>query len=339
MLVVGRRKCQRRPPVERGASEVCIPSNGFGAPRLPPYRYLSLAKNTQQEFGNRPGWLLTVALIRRAAVQLVEPGKAGGRHSLGGFWFSHPQAGGSVMKYGLFAIASVVVLAGVSDAGEFLPAVDLTGFQPLQAELADTSLPIQTVGCSTVPCRRFYITGLWGPSFANLNVPDRTSRNTSATIFTAGIAAGISLERERGRLRMEVEGLGRDYYSAAVDATPGIREVIVNNWSVTGNIWRDFMFTERLGCYGGGGIGGGGYRFGASSPTSTTYGDLAGAFAWQAGGGLIFELNDQITFDVSYRYYSLGDIKPTATSLATEFSASQVLFALRVFEPFRALRR
>ena len=57
------------------------------------------------------------------------------------------------------------------------------------------------------------------------------------------------------------------------------------------------------------------------------------------GGGLIFELNDQITFDVSYRYYSLGEIKPTATSLATEFSASQVLFALRVFEPFRALRR
>ena len=243
------------------------------------------------------------------------------------------------MKCVLLVIASVVAMAGVSGATEVLPAVDLTGFQPLRAGREDSGLPLQAVGYSNLPARRFYITGLWGPSFANINVPDRTSRNTSATIFTAGIAGGISLERDRGRLRLEVEGLGRDYYSASVDAVPGIREVMVNNWSVTGIIWRDFMFTERLGCYGGGGIGGGGYRLGLASATSATYGDLVGAFAWQAGGGLIFEVDDQITLDVSYRYYSLGDIKSTPNTLATEFSASQVLFALRVFEPFRALRR
>ncbi len=243
------------------------------------------------------------------------------------------------MKCVLCVIVGVVAMAGVAGASEVLPAVDLTGFQPLRAGLEDSDIPLQAVGYSNLSARRFYITGLWGPSFANINVPDRTSRNTSATIFTAGIAGGISLERERGRLRLEVEGLGRDYYSASVDAVPGIREVIVNNWSVTGNIWRDFMFTERLGCYGGGGIGGGGYRLGAASATSTTYGDLLGAFAWQAGGGLIFEVDDQITLDVSYRYYSLGAIKSRPNTLATEFSASQVLFALRVFEPFRALRR
>ncbi len=247
------------------------------------------------------------------------------------------------MKRSITLAAVLLAMTGVSRAEVMLPEIDLSSFHTLQATSETCDATLQNVGCvdctSTVPCRRFYITGLWGPSFANVNVPDRTSRNTSATIFTAGVAGGISLERDRGRLRMEVEGLGRDYYSAGVDALPGIREVIVNNWSVTGNIWRDVMFTDRLGCYGGGGIGGGGYRLGVASATSTTYGDLGGAFAWQAGGGLIFEVDDQITLDVSYRYYSLGPITPTPTSLATEFSASQVLFALRIFEPFRSLRR
>ncbi|NBP88751.1 MAG: hypothetical protein EBU59_09670, partial [Planctomycetia bacterium] len=131
-------------------------------------------------------------------------------------------------------------------------------FHTMQAVSETSDAALQNVGCvdctSTVPCRRFYITGLWGPSFANLNSPSTPALDNSATVFTAGIAAGMSFERQRGRLRVEVEGLGRDYYQSAYAASPGNSAVMVNNWSVTANAWRDFMFTERFGLYGGGGI-------------------------------------------------------------------------------------
>ncbi len=38
------------------------------------------------------------------------------------------------------------------------------------------------------------------------------------------------------------------------------------NWSVLANVWRDFMITERIGCYGGGGIGGGGLTLEIGDP-------------------------------------------------------------------------
>jgi len=65
------------------------------------------------------------------------------------------------------------------------------------------------------------------------------------------------------------------------------------------------------------------------------------AFAWQAGGGLIYELSDQVTFDVSYRWYQLGNfiLIGTRANENWQFSASQVMFSLRMFEPLRSLLR
>ena len=104
------------------------------------------------------------------------------------------------------------------------------------------------------------------------------------------------------------------------------------------------MITERVGCYGGGGIGGGGLTLGEGDPApfpGSTY--TSSAFAWQAGGGLIYEVTDQVTFDVSYRWYQVNGLtgdngfgSPTDT---VRFGASQVLFSLRMFEPLRSLLR
>ena len=244
-------------------------------------------------------------------------------------------------------ILGVLAVTGLAKADNSFSEIDLTSFQDIPSIIDACNVPIENVSCSTRPnCRRFYITGLWGVSAATLDnvTPGLGAFNTSANIFTAGIAGGISLERERGRLRLETEWLQRDFYRGTIASS---RDSIVatENWSVLANVWRDFMITERVGCYGGGGIGGGGLTavgdFGAT-PITRTY--KSSSFAWQAGGGLLYEVTDQVTFDVSYRWYQVHGLSgPSALSAANvdnyRFGASQVMFSLRMFEPLRSLLR
>ena len=252
-------------------------------------------------------------------------------------------------------ILGVLALTGLAKADNSFSEIDLTSFQDIPSIIDACDVPIENVGYSNSRnCRRFYITGLWGVSAATLDdlgpsvgvgPPDR---NTSANIFTAGIAGGVSLERERGRLRLEAEWLQRDFYRGNIPNPFGPQTVSIvatENWSVLANVWRDFMITERVGCYGGGGIGGGGLTLGEGDPApfpGSTY--TSSAFAWQAGGGLIYEVTDQVTFDVSYRWYQVNGLSSPpriipGPTLDYRYGASQVMFSLRMFEPLRSLLR
>ena len=247
-------------------------------------------------------------------------------------------------------ILSVLALTGLAKADNSFSEIDLTNFQDIPSIIDACEVPIENVSCSTKPnCRRFYITGLWGVSAATIDDLATTGPlgfDSSANIFTAGIAGGISLERERGRLRLEAEWLQRDFYrSDFQDFFVGpVMVEATENWSVLANVWRDFMITERFGCYGGGGIGGGGLTLGTGTPAPFRDSTVtSSAFAWQAGGGLIYEVTDQVTFDVSYRWYQVngltvddgnGGFRDTA-----RIGSSQVMFSLRMFEPLRSLLR
>ena len=252
-------------------------------------------------------------------------------------------------------ILGVLALTGVAKADNSFSEIDLTSFQDIPSIIDACDVPIENVGYSNSRnCRRFYITGLWGVSAATLDdtgpiaaggPPDR---NTSANIFTAGIAGGVALERERGRLRLEAEWLQRDFYRGNIPNPFGpqnISIVATENWSVLANVWRDFMITERIGCYGGGGIGGGGLTVVGEvngSPAPNTL-DKSSSLAWQAGGGLLYEVTDQVTFDISYRWYQVNGLTgPGLTYGFPEdyrYGASQVMFSLRMFEPLRSLLR
>ena len=244
-------------------------------------------------------------------------------------------------------ILGVLALTGLAKADNSFSEIDLTSFQDIPSIIDACNVPIENVSCSTRPnCRRFYITGLWGVSAATLdNLTPTRGFDTSANIFTAGIAGGVSLERERGRLRLEAEWLQRDFYRGAINATPGASLVTSKNWSVLANVWRDFMVTEKFGCYGGGGIGGGGITgFGEFDRVPATDSFTSSAFAWQAGGGLIYEVTDQVTFDVSYRWYQVNGLSSPpriipGPTLDYRYGASQVMFSLRMFEPLRSLLR
>ena len=244
-------------------------------------------------------------------------------------------------------ILGVLALSGLAKADNSFSEIDLTSFQDIPSIIDACDVPIENVSCSTKPnCRRFYITGLWGTSAATVDRVGPFAFNTSANIFTAGIAGGISLERERGRLRLEAEWLQRDFFRGDVSSFPGsppdASVVAVENWSVLANVWRDFMVTEKFGCYGGGGIGGGGITsFGEIARVPATDSFTSSAFAWQAGGGLLYELTDQVTFDISYRWYQVNKLSGPSFGTNPDFryGASQVMFSLRMFEPLRSLLR
>lgn len=221
--------------------------------------------------------------------------------------------------------------------------VDLTTFGAAPQEPASVwdELPVQHVarrlGTSE---RRFYLSGMIGPSFANVSNPNSAAFASDDTLFNAGGALGVAFERRRGRLRLELEGMGRDTYDAPFSSTPapGDYTILTNNWSVMTNLWRDLMLTERFGIYGGGGIGAGGYILGERLDGITDYAPPAGNFAWQFGGGLLWEVTDRLTFDVGYRYFHIDTIRQVNVA-PNQFAASELMFTLRLYEPFRNWRR
>jgi len=173
-----------------------------------------------------------------------------------------------------------------------------------------------------------------------VNSPAESTLLSEDTLFAAGGAIGIAFERRNGRLRVETEGMGRSTYDAEFLATPtpGDTTILTNNWSVMENVWRDFMLTERFGVYGGGGIGAGGYILGEQFQGETLYAEPAASFAWQFGGGLLWEVTNRLTFDVGYRYFHINTIQQAGVE-PNQFSASELMFTLRLYEPFRGWRR
>lgn len=202
---------------------------------------------------------------------------------------------------------------------------------------------------------RFYIAGILGSSFATLTSPGFPS--ATAPVFTAGGAAGFAFEMLDRDWRLEVEGRARDPVSGTLPLPDGVSTSAFSatgGWSTTVNLWRDYDFTERLTAYVGGGIGGGGYQFGVNQQfpiqdlTVAGLGTGAG-FAWQAGGGLAWALADRITLDLGYRFCEINGGNVVAqqsqtgvlidtTRFSSTFSASELFFAIRIYEPFRRRR-
>jgi opacity protein-like surface antigen len=188
------------------------------------------------------------------------------------------------------------------------------------------------------------------------------------TLFTGGAALGLALDRPMGQLRMEVEGRWRDpMYGtatgfAAVNGTPVISGPldfrIGTGWSAMTNFWRDFDVNDRFSVYGGGGFGAGGYEYQTNAVVIPGILTLDGqnsvtTFAWQVGVGGVYRLNDRVEFDAGYRFFALADtdvpiaanaaLGPIAVSLplgnfSSAFSASELLFTVRIYEPFRNWR-
>ena len=256
------------------------------------------------------------------------------------------------MKRMLFgaAVAALVMGLGATGMGAARASaldgeIDLTTFGEQQARPASVwgdESPIQEVASRFGgKNRRLYLSAMIGPSFSEVEASaPGVVQSLDDNLFAAGGALGVALDRRRGQLRLEIEGMGRDTF---VSTTPlGGTIYARSNWSVMGNAWRDFMLTDRFGAYGGGGLGAGGYQPGEYlvGPFPARYYDANSAFAWQFGGGLIYEITHRLTFDVGYRYFQIdkADLTPAPIPVQSQFSASELMFTLRFYEPFRGWR-
>ncbi len=206
---------------------------------------------------------------------------------------------------------------------------------------------------------RFYIAGLLGASFATLEVAEPPAIVDS--LLTAGAAAGVALERPGGWLRIEFEGRGRDPITETRTDPAfvgGITATAFGGWSALANVWRDIEITDRFGCYLGGGVGAGGYTMlfdgTVSDATFPLVAQVSGrtgltGLAWQTGAGITWALGDRTTLDLGYRYFAV-DGGPADVTVAlppfgsftdlvgTRFGASELMFTIRVYEPFRDWR-
>lgn len=258
---------------------------------------------------------------------------------------------------------AVLVLVSASSMAIAEAAIDLTSLTEIGSSYVsdDNSpdLPLSDVKyASQLPDRRFYLTGIVGASFGTLQSGGFNTAGgfenigqASDNLFTAGGAAGMAWARSNGQVRLEVEGRGRDALTGITNSfappTPVFFYEVraTDGWSVMSNIWRDWNLTRRLGVYGGGGIGAGGYRLTVDDTVVSGSGHVTG-FAWQVGVGTTFKLTDRATIDLGYRFFDTmtGGIQLQdsggfpAGSYLSNYYASELLLSVRIYEPFRGFR-
>ena len=281
-----------------------------------------------------------------------------------------------VVAYAVSLMA--VTLLGVAAAAEALDTLELSAFAPFDAGAEVPYEPDQFVPAddraafaqssqasgaareiSDQRARRFYVSSIIGGSFLLVSAD-----NSPSSILTAGGALGAAIDRSNGRLRVEVEGRYRDPIEQTYigfnrepprlgpgppGPVPPKPELIgtmqaksYGGWSAMANLWRDFEFTDQLDVYGGGGIGAAGFetsfqQIDAAVPAPVAY-QYRTQYAWQLGLGGIWNVNDRVAVDLSYRVFGVG-WTVTANDLAYGFLRTEVLLSLRIYEPFRGLMR
>jgi opacity protein-like surface antigen len=269
------------------------------------------------------------------------------------------------MRYaGVFGVVLAVAAFPMSSRGaDSETGVDLSGLSEVGSvsmfdEVA-TDVPFDDVDYGNRrPTRRFYVTGIVGASFGTLQSGGFNSAGSfdnigqaAQTLFTAGGAAGMAFARSNGQLRLELEGRGRETLTGTTESFAPPTPIFfydvraTDGWSVMSNVWRDWNVTRRLGVYGGGGIGAGGYHLSVDDTVVAGEGDV-GAFAWQLGVGTTYKLTDRATIDLGYRFFdtitggvalSEPGIGP-AGSYLSNYYASELLLSVRIYEPFRGFR-
>ena len=243
------------------------------------------------------------------------------------------------------------------EAANVTSPVALTSFLDSVASTFNAS-SCNTVNCgssgrrmgSLLPPWQPYISGISGVTFATLNDDSPNSPAIlNESVFTIGGAIGMAFDRKNGAVRLEVEGRGRDQMTVT-DADPQLGSLTLRAtdvWSATVNMWRDYEVFDSFGVYFGGGIGTGGYRStisGTDLASLYTGNDPVANFAWQAGGGVNYQLNSRVTFDVGYRFFAIdetpavGFFDDNPFTYNERYTASELLLTVRVYEPFRRWR-
>jgi len=278
------------------------------------------------------------------------------------------------------AVLAAAAFSSVSPADAFAnnldEPIDLSSFSGIESTLEESQQPLGADGMPIVQVYddggahwiRPYVTGIAGASFGTLNTgggggfggtPLGFAGSVNEAMFTGGGAIGVALDQPSGLLRMEIEGRARGpmqgktqfFVLEEPDVAP-IDTAVTGGWSAMTNFWRDWFLSDRVGVYGGGGFGVGGYQFStflAEGGQSLGGSSTVNTFAWQVGTGFTYQLSDRVTFDTGYRFFAMspalnpvslntGVFSQSIGSATSAFSASELLISIRIYEPFRNWR-
>jgi opacity protein-like surface antigen len=139
------------------------------------------------------------------------------------------------------------------------------------------------------------------------------------TGFYVGGAVGLHLDHWVTGLRPELEvSFRRNDVGGSWGATSpgphqgGMVNAHMSNFSVLANVWYDIDLGSKLVPYFGGGVGWDCADFEGrfeSGRTHSHFEDVESGFAWQAGAGVNYQIQEGIKIGVGYRYFQGPDIR------------------------------
>ena len=162
---------------------------------------------------------------------------------------------------------------------------------------------------------------------------ERASR-TRNTVGGA-IAAGYYLRNLDSRipLRAELEYAARSNMRASWDSGAGAQKfkALFNVQTLQANLYWDIDTGTAFKPFIGGGLGAS-FIYADYSTEGRNYSDLTTGFAWNAGAGLAYDLNESVTVDLAYRFAGFGNAEASTHNRTTRnyMTANEFLLGLRL---------
>ena len=182
----------------------------------------------------------------------------------------------------------------------------------------------------------FYLAPRFLDSLTNtgeISSGERASRTRNT--LGGAIAAGYYLHNLDARLplRAELEYAARSNLRASWDSGAGAQQfkALFNVQTLQANVYWDIDTGMAFRPFIGGGLGASfiyaDYRTGGRS-----YSDSTTGFAWNAGAGLAYDLNEAVTVDLAYRFAGFGYAEASTQNRTTRnyMTANEFLLGLRL---------
>jgi opacity protein-like surface antigen len=185
----------------------------------------------------------------------------------------------------------------------------------------------------------FYIAPRFLDSLTNtgeISSGERSSKTRNA--LGGALAAGFYFNRLDSRipLRAEIEYAGRgDVRASWKRSTVGGTEkfkALFNVQTLQTNVYWDIDTGTAFKPFIGGGIGASFIYADYTRPDGRSYDDKTTGFAWNAGAGVAYDLNESVTVDLAYRFAGFGhaEAKTQGSTTKNYMTANEFLLGLRL---------
>lgn len=163
--------------------------------------------------------------------------------------------------------------------------------------------------------------------------PGSNKDKLSDKVFGFSPAVGVSMPMIGGAVRAELEyNINEDAKeSMKVGKSGPIGEMKLETQSIMVNAYYDINTNTAFTPYVGAGLGYAKVKASLSSSVMSMDTDDTN-FAWQVGAGVAYALNDNISFDLGYRYTDMGDISKqysTANNYKIDVDSHELLLGAR----------